>query len=369
MNSPKDQEKKNNSRCHKVIILFILSALFSFIPSTIILRSISNIYSAVDPKIEQNAKTKIFSVNVTNYTTEEKCNKGWVATNNTHHHHHPLAVVSEGCSGSSAVMQFVKRILRAEHNITFLINHSELFKPEKNPCYEYALETLKEKRSEPNPNFHDVTVEAIKRFNNFGIETNRTLFFKATIHQLHGKMFQGLKKIGALFGLAYRGNYLDRAICEARDCFGAKYGYPVFAENGTRTDLCFQRRKLDPSIKVKAYIHDIPNLIQKIHGLERHIRKGIQQLRFSEDVVQATEDLFAYEYTSDEKEFLKSHVAWMKFLSFTMFDIKKDTLTNIMRENQNSRKLKPHSDVIQNIEEVTLALQTAKPSLSHFLRR
>jgi len=170
------------------------------------------------------------------------------------------------------------------------------------------------------------------------------------------------------FAHFYRSNLLDLAVCNVRDCFGpgSKIGYPVFATNGTRTSICFQRRS--SKVKVKAHI-DTSILVKHLQRREGVLSKAINSLRpLTENGKSFThEDLFAYEYTRDEDVFVQSRDVWINFLSFAI-DIDKATLTTLMRKYQGTLTVKPHSDVVENIDDVIVALKNAHPPLDHYLR-
>jgi hypothetical protein len=81
----------------------------------------------------------------------------------------------------------------------------------------------------------------------------------------------------------------------------------------------------------------------------------------------STEELFAYEYTSDQDVFVQSQNAWSQLIS-SAIDVDQDLLARVMKPWQNTLKQKPHSDVIYNIEDVVSALKNAIPPLDHYLR-
>ena len=122
-------------------------------------------------------------------------------------------------------------------------------------------------------------------------------------------MKDGLDSLGASYSGIYRQNVLDRCICEVRDCFYAAkdFGFPVFAANGTRTDLCFERRE-HPEIRIQARITDG-------HGCIAYGEKLVQEVqRYSPNSSVTAEHLFEFESSSDEDAFESSIDQWMVFL-------------------------------------------------------
>ena len=154
-----------------------------------------------------------------------------------------------------------------------------------------------------------------------------------------------------------------------RDCFpgGATLGYSVFASNGTRTNLCFKRRKV--RINVKAVI-DPAAIIKYLHYSEQTQKKEndtfVIQLFTETDEKFAYEDLYAFEYSRDKTIFDKSLVLWTKLLTQFIDNPNQQVVTKIMNRYQGSLKRNPHSELILNFDEVVAALKDA--NLDHWLR-
>ena len=297
----------------------------------------------------------------------------------------PLSIITLGCSGSSALIKFSREVLTA-HGINMANGDQEILYPHYNRYWDTAVNKLIDEgyatpddiaeraipqdlhATEDYPYFDKVIVEAVNQ--TISSHGNKTLLFKSkppNILQVRNcTVAKALNTLGVKFAYFYRHNILDYAVCMARDCFNSRrqYGYPVFATNGTRTDLCFKRRTSD--IKVKAHMN-VHNLVEYIHDGESSQRRSIEVLRNFTHAGQAfvNEELYAYEYTSDEDIFVKSLQLWTKLLSFAT-DIDESILTRLMKKYQNKLQLRPHSDVIANIHEVTSVLKDA--GLDHYLR-
>ena len=306
--------------------------------------------------------------------------------NNNHKQNgNPLSIITLGCSGSSALIKFSREVLTA-HGITMATGDEEIFYRHKNRYWDTAVNKLIDEgyathddiaekavpqdlhATEAYPYFDKVIVEAVDQ--TILSHGNKTLLFKSkppkVLQQRNCTVAKALNKLGVKFAYFYRHNILDFAVCMARDCFNSRrqYGYPVFATNGTRTDLCFKRRRSD--IKVKAHMN-VNNLVEYIHDEESSRRQSIKVLRNFTEAGEAfvNEELYAYEYTSDEDTFVKSLQLWTKLLSFAT-DIDETILTRLMKQYQNKLQLRPHSDVIANINEVTSVLKDA--GLDHYIR-
>ena len=114
---------------------------------------------------------------------------------------------------------------------------------------------------------------------------------------------------------------------------------------------------------------NVDALVKKLNWHETEQTKAIDSLVSYTEAGKAfaSEDLYAYEYSSNEDVFAQSLEAWSEFLSFAV-DVDKATLSDIMRKYQGTLQLKPHSDTIANFDEVVAALKNANPSLEHYLR-
>ena len=230
----------------------------------------------------------------------------------------PFVVITEGgCSGTTAVGGYIRKIIRG-HGFDYLKGGAfEFLHTNKNPRQnksknKFYHEILKEKDiSAEDANYEEVMVESIKRAQARATEAGVFFFFKADVGRLRKNrgLKEGLDSLGASYSGVYRRNVLDRCICEIRDCFSAAkdFGFPVFAANGTRTDLCFQRRE-HPEIKIQARIIDG-------HGCIAFGQKLVQDVqRYSSSSSVTAEHLFEFESSSDEDAFERSIDQWMVFL-------------------------------------------------------
>ena len=140
---------------------------------------------------------------------------------------------------------------------------SEITKPQKNKYYESAKQKLLLASNKEGHKFskNRIVQEAMNQTILNAESRNQTVVFKVNPHNMGLILDEqhGLRLMNVKFVQFYRSNYLDHALCEVRDCMvrGKPLGYPVFATNGTRTDLCFfRRKKINKHIKV-LYKHTL----------------------------------------------------------------------------------------------------------------
>ena len=231
----------------------------------------------------------------------------------------PFVVFTEGgCSGTTAIGGYIRKIIRGHgfdylrKGVSFEFLHTKKKLNHNAWQNKFYQEILKEKQiSAEDANYEEVMVESIKRAQAKATESGVFFFFKAGVGGFRRSrgLKDGLDSLGASYSGMYRQNVLDRCICEIKDCFYAAkdFGFPVFAANGTRTDLCFQRRH-HPEIKIQASITDG-------HGCIAAGEKLVQEVqRYSSNSSVITEHLFEFESSSDEDAFARSIEQWMAFL-------------------------------------------------------
>ena len=162
-----------------------------------------------------------------------------------------------------------------------------------------------------------------------------------------------LQALNPVMVAMYRDNHFDRCICSVRDCFDKHlYGYPVFAVNNTKTDLCFKRRKY-PEVKVKAYLYD-DSIVDCIHSNEKE-SATIEKLTTT-TVLES--NLFAYEYSDDEDAFHVSLSEWTKLLEpFLQNVLSIQKVAEYLSKFQNTRPIPFHDDVVQNIDVISNVLR------------
>jgi hypothetical protein len=258
----------------------------------------------------------------------------------------PRVILASPCAGSSATLQFTKVILHA-HGYQVDSKVSEpLLKLKRQAVIQNATDHLTEQLSR-EPTYAEIVAESISILNQNATENGKIYLFKA--NSLGKVALDTLKKLGTKFAATYRESTMDQAVCMAMDCF-ANIGHPVFA-NGTRSDLCFARRKAD--VKLLVDFDDIDKLKHTIERIrsDNEVRRNHDSL-YSPALYQSYEDLFKFEYTDSEKVFDESVFAWQSFL-FNFGEIKEDIVREVLRPHHNSRPAPSHySTRIHNFEKL-----------------
>merc|ERR1719232_1649532 len=277
-------------------------------------------------------------------------------------------LIEHGCSGSTATMKTAKQILRA-HGFDIFKTNKEMYRSDRNKYFEAAKEELV-KSGVTKPSKNSILLKSFTLMNEIATKNGQVVMSEVTNEEL----IQDLKKTkNALFGHMYRQNILDKAICATRDCFPLSKrisSYPVAIKNGTyeQTDLCFSRRE-HPEIEVKANFSSISKLRKQMHG---SIKKSKNFKKWANSYIapsksQAYEDLFAFEYTSNETVFESSVRAWDSFLKSMDLDIK--IIAKTLRSMQNTRSApKSHDKLIHNFKELENIFRSSDPQLHEFIR-
>ena len=277
-----------------------------------------------------------------------------------------FAIHSLGCSGSTAMMKTTRSILRAA-GIDIVPTEYEILKPQKNPLYEQAEQKLKTERGIKEPTYTEITIESLLMGSKSAKFNNQSIAL--TVGQIHLEKLlvdNSMKELDISFGHFYRENVLDLLLCRVRDCSRKNIGYPVFAANNSKTELCFQRRK-HPEIELKVWLKpetlvDAMNI--RIKGNKKTVEEYQQFL--SPGTSQVNENIFAYEYTSDERVFRKSIDAWTNMLR-SMVEIDETIIEEVLLKSRDSRSpVKPHVEEIQNFDEVMIVLE--KAGLNSYVR-
>lgn len=243
-------------------------------------------------------------------TPKENIRTGPIETDRT-----MRALLYTGCSGSGATYTLSREILIAHGlNVTY-------FRwPEKH-LINYAaskidkMARIEAEKHKKKPKKDDIIYEKMKIINKRSSLHNEILFTKAYYPNVNV-----FKRLDFKFSGMLRKNKLDRSMCFVNDCFKAKrgigsLGYSVFAENGTKEELCFHRRNIK-GLKTKVYffadklkefmLWDISRDKELIQSYSSITHPG---------KIQYYEDLYEFEYTADEDVFQKSFDAWHSLLS------------------------------------------------------
>lgn len=283
------------------------------------------------------------------------------ATNLEQHHKNVLppdeklrVLVTKGCSGSSFVLGAIRDFLQSR-GYDVEKKYPEIYKPQNNSMFELAKELApKESRT------IDIIVNATLMLKQEAFQNGQTVVYKWGDGGILKPLMQRTRG-DLLFGYMYRKNILDKVVCSVKDCFsGSAFGYPVFAVNGSKANLCFNRRE-SGAAKTKAYIDSIESMVERIRHLEKVLQGKLKAFDFPFQVTY--EDLTDFEYTDEDSVWSTSLNAWTRMLStyvannWTSEDTK--LLKDMMHPMRNTRNMSHHEDVIQNYQEVFEALRKA----------
>ena len=274
----------------------------------------------------------------------------------------PLALVFEGgCSGSTAIGHFIEEIIVA-HNLQrynvgfeFMDTRTTRFAKRKNPMYHQL-------RIDPKYENHthdEMLIETVRLAKQNAEQSKQLFYFKVHTPKVEGKYRESLDEIGINYFGVYRDNVIDRCICTTKDCFANSAGYPVFKHNGTKTGICFDRRKQ------KRKQMDLPEIAAFFNNPKQCLGKSLaQQNRIkSKDFPSISEEsLFEFEYTNDDEAWERSKNAWMAMLqTFLLDQLDERILSVVLKKNRNTKSLPPsHEELIYNFSTFKRSLNGTK---------
>ncbi len=268
----------------------------------------------------------------------------------------PLVLVFEGgCSGSTAVGRFIEEIIEAHgferyKKVGFEFMDSR--RKWKNPFY-FELED--KMRAEKNATRDEILMETVKIAKSESQELNQPFYFKAHLPKVKHENRRKLEKIGVAYAGVYRENILDRCICTTKDCFVSAAGYPVYAHNGEKASICFDRRKKPDEKPVLTFFENPVNCLQS--SLDKQ-----EQIKNQDFPSVSEESLFEFEYTDDDEAWENSITAWMKILRpFLSSALDESVLTAVLKKYRNSRPLpKLHRELVYNFDDLKSEIKSTK---------
>jgi len=248
----------------------------------------------------------------------------------------------------------------------------EILVRESNYMYQQIRKDLSAKNERVD--YVDTMLQVIRNLDATARAAQKTLVFKAstTILLRNPRLLRGLKSMGVRFAMIYRENFLDKCICNVRDCFGTgAIGYPVYADNGTRSELCFARRKLDDKAAIKAYMTNSTQCVVNYKGRVQQMKDKFADVIVAPSQAVSTDALFAFEFAggNDEDKLETSKKAWMDLLTPILLRDRLDetAVLGFLRQNAGTRPPpRPHSDTIYNPSDVLEELASA--NLSSYFR-
>ena len=275
----------------------------------------------------------------------------------------PLVLVtSGGCSGSYTVGKYIGKIVDAhgletydEVNFHFMNNKKEQIRYEQNRFYH----ELVNRTEYANSTHEEVLLDSFEIAKKEAEGQGQVFYFKAQVKYIGGEFRERMDEIGATFVGLYRDNVLDRCICVTKECFPNAAGYPVFAVNGTRTDLCASNSKVD--VPTLVHIENPKPCFQR----SSDDKQKIQRQKFPSV---SEESLFEFEYTESDEAFQRSTHAWMKLLRlFLSADLDKSIVKKVLEETRGSRPPpSPHKDLVSNYDYLVKEIHGTQ--WEHYLR-
>ena len=211
--------------------------------------------------------------------------------------------------------------------------------------------------------YDELVVESIKRAQEKAKESKNFLFFKINVSQYKKLQSRLQSEVdGVTYAGVYRENLLDRCICMVRDCFSfaSEFGKPVFAQNGTETDLCFGRRS-HRELEVQANFTDVKGCIKKDNKKLRFMKK--QQISLV-----SSETLFRFEDSLRDEDYQISIDAWMKFLKPMLQDsLERDLVASTLQDDRGARVAKSIQSKMYNYGEIKSKAWELKQGWGRFL--
>mmetsp|Transcript_20319 Transcript_20319/g.25678 ORF Transcript_20319/g.25678 Transcript_20319/m.25678 type:complete len:383 (-) Transcript_20319:23-1171(-) len=340
------QERKKSPSTLNVVLLGIVAVVFAFISMDYVI-------------IGKNDSARYMAL-TTNSTTNISLSKGCPEIKPMKFL--PLMLVfTGGCSGSTATNHFIEEIVEAHglekyNRLKFWLSNVEkdgVVSKYRNPFYFELKEKMGE---ENNATKFELLMESVKLAKMESQKLNQLYYFKlhaSTI--LTTKRREMADKIGVAYAGVYRENVLDRCICTTKDCFTETVGYPVYAHNGEKASICFDRRQK----------HDEKPIIVKFENPVECFKDSLkeQELIKRADFPSVSEEsLFAFEYTEDEEAWEKSIAAWMKILRpFLSGALDENALITVLQKYRNSRaQLRPHRELVYNYDYLESEIQNTK---------
>lgn len=311
----------------------------------------------------------------------------------------PRVLVMRGCSGSSAIMQFARHLLRY-HGIPVpsaeIPRQDEAGNAAPPKSYGWPAEMLK-----PNVNwFYERAGEdwgkAMELAQEDVLSQNQTLFFKGMVQEIDDDdMWNQLKPafvdLQMLPVLGSRTNMLDQVICQVKDCFQLNYGIPVDSETGERSHLCFDRRDVEgTSIQAQnearngqliadhavqqleastSYLYltadgykaklDAERIMESIQNEFDLVDKAKTNMEEAGLVFKEIDEEDLMDFETDMPGAMDRGVkAWMDLLVSFGVDPDEAVVRNYLKQYANTYpQPEPHSELIANIDEIKQALK------------
>ena len=204
---------------------------------------------------------------------------------------------------------------------------------------------------------------------------------KALVSQLAGKeMSEMFISHGARIVSAVRSNALDHMVCKTRDCFGDAIPgqHPVDSYTGKKSNLCFNRRKVEREggngtkahLNIKLLVRRLKGTLNKNNQQPVLLAKAFPQMRIAHVTY---ENLTAFEWMGGKGLEISTRAWWEVMASFGYGkNVSPDSVHDYLSKSDMFGSRPPpkkHADVIWNIADVReTILATGDASLIALLR-
>eukprot|EP00977_Amphora_coffeiformis_P008295 scaffold1878_cov170-Amphora_coffeaeformis.AAC.8 len=225
----------------------------------------------------------------------------------------PLVLVAGQCDGGSEVLAILHAMVQAHGFDT--VGGFDLLTDGIDPRSdnfiknEFYYDALKEQNLTTDGGLHrEALVGSLHKAQAAARALHRIFFFQADPASIQ-EFQQELNAMGVWYASLLRENALDRCICQVRKCIvDETYGYPVFANNGTNTDLCSRRKQELDAVTIQAKLIDTKGCI------ESNLRQFNQRHEQEPDSSTSIESLFVFQTSTKYDKFQQSADAWMALL-------------------------------------------------------
>lgn len=265
---------------------------------------------------------------------------------------HPLVLVSDGCSGSSWILNVLKELLRTTVGVRLCNLPGRDWEVLRQPF-----------RSGRHPSL-DELAEGILTTHAKCTAKGRTFFFKGKHPSQVIALARTLNAMGARVALTQRANMLDRVLCDVRDCFKTKAGLSgtnVFARDGTRANSCHKSREQPwRAASIAVNITDMDLFLQTLRrfdSYQTHLSLKLEAAGLGpRPILPITYEELALSGHSPER--MRMSVAGFRriMLSFG-YDVPEERIREVLQPSAGGRpKPRPHRELVYNYDELRSAL-------------
>lgn len=292
---------------------------------------------------------------------------------------HIAMLLSKGCSGSSFIWEVLKDLINM-HGVHVWAPGKQMFHPDKEYFEAHRLVCTEKKtgiqhfwpRGDPLK-----TIEKAQMVLDGRIKCQEKILKGPTVFFMVGTpmapdVYEGVldfmwKQNASIAGM-HRANLLDSHVCYSKDCFGpyGNHDYPVLF--GKKSDLCFQRRKLNKSDAEGYKVNLDPNTLWNALDYAEifYRRRGWKWMplrkKYGLDLMKTStfESLMAFEYTPGPKSASKSTAGFVTLLEGLGVPVDWNIVEQHVLKLQADiglKKKKHHHEEIYNAKEVQRALK------------